>query len=90
HNGHLYYLLLRDEVERNHLIERLRSEDIWAPFHYVPLHSAPAGRRYARTHGDLSVTDSVSARLLRLPLHAGLAPALVDRTIDRVHAILKG
>jgi len=89
HNGHLFYLLFRGEAERTRLIEKLRSEDIWAPFHYVPLHSAPAGRRYARAHGDLSVTDSTSARLLRLPLHAGLAPALVDRIIDRVHAILK-
>jgi dTDP-4-amino-4,6-dideoxygalactose transaminase len=86
HNGHLYYLLLRDEVERNRLIEGLKREEIGAPFHYVPLHSAPAGRRFARMHGDLSVTDSASSRLVRLPLHAGLALALVDRVVEQVHA----
>lgn len=89
HNAHLYYLLLRDEATRNRLIEDLREENISAPFHYVPLHSAPAGLRYARACGDLDVTDSSSARLIRLPLHAGMPIAMADRVIERVERRLR-
>lgn len=89
HNGHLYYLLVRSEEIRNRLIEQLREEDIWAPFHYIPLHSAPAGRRYARAHGNLHVTDEVSSRLIRLPLHAGMSMEMADRVIERVEARLR-
>ncbi len=89
HNGHLYYLLLRNQKERDRLIQSLGVEEIGAPFHYVPLHSSLAGLRYARTHGDLSVTDNASAGLIRLPLHAGMAASAADRVIDSIHAILK-
>jgi dTDP-4-amino-4,6-dideoxygalactose transaminase len=89
HNGHLYYLLLRDQNERNLLIQTLLAEDIWAPFHYVPLHSASAGLRYARANGHLSVTDEISANLVRLPLFAGMTSSVADRVIDRIHACLK-
>ena len=65
HNAHLYYLLLPDFGARNRLIASLRERGIYAPFHYVPLHSAPAGLKFARTHGSLSVTDDVASRLLR-------------------------
>jgi dTDP-4-amino-4,6-dideoxygalactose transaminase len=67
-NGHIYYVLLRSIEERTEVIDALRGKGIYAVFHYVPLHSAPAGMRYGRTHGTLSVTDDVSDRLLRLPL----------------------
>jgi dTDP-4-amino-4,6-dideoxygalactose transaminase len=90
HNGHLYYLLMRNQSERDHLIQSLGAEEIGAPFHYVPLHSSPAGLRHARTQGDLAVTDSASAGLIRLPLHAGIAVSAADRVIDSIHAILKG
>jgi dTDP-4-amino-4,6-dideoxygalactose transaminase len=69
HNAHLYYLLLPDSESRNRLIAALRARDIHAPFHYVPLHSAPAGQRFSRVHGTLSVTDDLSSRLLRMPLY---------------------
>ena len=90
HNGHLYYLLLRDKNARDRLIQSLEAEDIGAPFHYVPLHSAPAGLRYTRAHGELNVTDRASARLIRLPLHAGMAAAAADRVIDSIHSHLRG
>jgi dTDP-4-amino-4,6-dideoxygalactose transaminase len=89
HNGHLYYLLLEDTATRDSLIARLQADEIWAPFHYIPLHSAEAGRRYARAHGSLHVTDSVSSRLLRLPMHADMSLASADRVIERVHAHLR-
>ncbi len=72
HNAHLYYLLLQDTKARDALIEDLERSDIHAPFHYVPLHSSPAGRRFGRVSGAMTVTDSISARLVRMPLWLGL------------------
>jgi dTDP-4-amino-4,6-dideoxygalactose transaminase len=73
HNAHMYYLLLADAAARPAVLARLRDMGVYALFHYVPLHSAPAGERFGRTHGaSLPVTDDVSARLIRLPMHYGL------------------
>jgi dTDP-4-amino-4,6-dideoxygalactose transaminase len=55
-------------------------------FHYVPLHSSPAGRRYGRAHGDLSWTNEASSRLLRLPIWAGMDDSTVTQVIDAVQA----
>lgn len=71
-NGHLFYILLREERERTELIAHLRARGIHAVFHYVPLHASPAGRRYGRAAGPLPVTEDVAARLLRLPLYYDL------------------
>jgi dTDP-4-amino-4,6-dideoxygalactose transaminase len=68
HNAHLFYLLLPDSATRARLIASLNDAGIMAPFHYVPLHSAPAGRRFGRTAGSLPVTDDIAGRLVRLPL----------------------
>lgn len=84
HNGHMYYLRLGSLAERTSLIGSLVEKGIHPVFHYIPLHSAPAGRRYGRAHGDeLPVTDSVSDTLVRLPLWPELGPH-VDRVIDAV------
>lgn len=72
HNAHMYYLLLPSLEARAHFIDVLRQHDIGAVFHYIPLHSSPAGRRYARVSGVMDVTDSASDRLVRLPLWVGL------------------
>lgn len=71
HNAHMYYLLLPDLTARTRFIDAMKSEDIQPVFHYIPLHSAPAGRRYARTHGAMDVTNTTSERLVRLPLWSG-------------------
>jgi dTDP-4-amino-4,6-dideoxygalactose transaminase len=84
HNGHLFYLLLRDEAERDRLLRALRADGILAPFHYVPLHSSPAGKRYARTHGDLVLTNRTSASLIRLPLYAGMPASFVEDVIEKI------
>ena len=68
HNAHMYYLLLGDLEARTHFIAMLKTAGIHSVFHYVPLHDSPAGRRFGRTVGDLSVTDDTSRRLVRLPL----------------------
>ncbi len=79
HNAHLYYVLTQDAETRTRLLRYLREREIGAIFHYVPLHSSPAGRRFGRTHGELPVTDAVSERLVRLPLWVGLDDAALDR-----------
>jgi dTDP-4-amino-4,6-dideoxygalactose transaminase len=88
HNGHLYYLLMQDEQSRDRLIRELAEQGIVAPFHYIPLHSSPAGRRYGRDTSDLAVTMDVSSRLIRLPLYADITRAEVNRVIDSVTAAL--
>jgi dTDP-4-amino-4,6-dideoxygalactose transaminase len=71
-NYHMFYLIMRSSIERDNLIEYLKLEGIQAAFHYVPLHSSPAGLKYARTQGEMKFTDDLSARLVRLPLYSGM------------------
>jgi dTDP-4-amino-4,6-dideoxygalactose transaminase len=85
HNGHLYYLLMPTHRHRGEVLRALNENNINAVFHYVPLHSSAAGRRYTRSVGDLARTTDVSERLLRLPLWAGMSGAQVRRVIDSVH-----
>ncbi len=72
HNGHMFYLKCRDLEERTALIAFLKERDIGAVFHYVPLHSAPAGRKFGRFHGEDEYTTRESDRLVRLPMYYGL------------------
>ena len=86
HNAHLYRIMLADRRSRDAVIAALAGDDIAAYFHYVPLHSAPAGRRFARAHGPLDVTDAAADRLLRLPLWVGMTPDDVARVAQGVAA----
>lgn len=84
-NAHLYYLLLPDEAQRDAMIAALTAEQVGAVFHYVPLHSAPAGLRFGRpATPELSVTDDVSSRLLRLPLWVAMTDQHIDHVVDAV------
>jgi dTDP-4-amino-4,6-dideoxygalactose transaminase len=85
HNGHIYYLIMPSNKLRDLMIAELARLGVKAPFHYVPLHSAPAGKRYGRTGGSLSVTEDLSGRLLRLPLFLEM-DGHVDEVVDRVHS----
>jgi dTDP-4-amino-4,6-dideoxygalactose transaminase len=76
HNAHMYYLLLPSLAERTAFINGLKAKGIHCVFHYVPLHSSPAGSRVGRTAGSLEVTDSVAGRLVRMPLWLGLEDRL--------------
>ena len=84
HNAHMYYVLLPDLERRSAAIEKLRALGVNSVFHYVPLHSSPAGERYGRVHGGMAVTDDVSARLLRLPLWVGME----ERQTEVIQAVL--
>lgn len=68
HNGHMYYLVMPDAQSRTEIIRRLHQEGIAAPFHYVPLHSAPAGLRFGRKASAMTETNIAGERLVRLPL----------------------
>lgn len=72
HNAHMFYLKVKDLEERTALIESLKQKGIAAVFHYIPLHSAPAGKRFGRFHGEDRYTTRESERLLRLPLYYGM------------------
>src|SRR5690606_24226577 len=73
HNAHMYYVLLAPEIDRQRVLDSFKRNEIWSVFHYVPLHSSPAGKRYGRSHGDLDVTNQQSERLVRLPMWVGLS-----------------
>jgi dTDP-4-amino-4,6-dideoxygalactose transaminase len=90
HNGHIYYVLLEDFESRERLRKSLSAQSITAPFHYVPLHTSPAGRRFGRSVGELPVTCDAYARLLRLPLHAELTADEQDRVLAGIEAVLSG
>jgi len=84
HNAHMFYLKCKDLEERTALIRFLKGNDILAVFHYVPLHSAPAGLKYGRFHGEDKYTTKESERLVRLPLYYGLEPEKTDYIIEKV------
>ena len=86
HNAHLYYLLFEDLAARSRFIDGMRDLQIDTVFHYVPLHSAPVGRRLGRVSGELPQTQSLSDRLVRLPLWPGLEPQQ-ERVIDAVRQL---
>jgi len=68
HNAHIFRLILKSPGARNRVLKYLNDRGIGATFHYIPLHSSPAGIRYGRIYGDMVNTDDLSARLLRLPM----------------------
>ena len=84
HNAHIYYLLMNDVATQVRLLALLKQHGVQATFHYVPLHSAPAGLKYGRTHGRLRVTEDICDRIVRLPLSAALTAEDVDHVISLV------
>lgn len=84
-NGHIFYVITRSLTERSDLIRYLKDRGILAVFHFVPLHSSPAGMRYGRVGGTMIVTDSNSERLVRLPLYYEMR----DEDVERVGSAVK-
>jgi dTDP-4-amino-4,6-dideoxygalactose transaminase len=87
HNAHMYYVLVSSSELRSHVLAELNQGGVNAVFHYVPLHSSPAGLRFGRSPGPLLVTDDLSSRLLRLPLWVGIDDH-VDGIVDLFQASL--
>ena len=84
HNAHMFYIKVRDLEMRTALIQQLKQQGVFAVSHYVPLHSAPAGKRFGRFDGEDRYTTKESERLLRLPMFYGLTTAEVERVIQHV------
>lgn len=84
HNAHMYYIKVKNLEERSELISFLLKNDIKAVFHYVPLHSSQAGRKFGRFHGEDVYTTKESERLLRLPLYYGMEPEQTEYVIQKV------
>ena len=87
HNAHMYYILLPSAEHRTRLIAHLKGRGISAVFHYVPLHSSPAGKRFGRAAGSMANTDQLSSRLLRLPLWLGLGSDVPDAIAREIEAL---
>ena len=83
-NGHIFYIITRSLEERGRLIDYLKQNGIWSVFHYVPLHSSPAGMKYGRTASDMRVTDNLSDRVLRLPLYYEIREEDVEMVAEHV------
>lgn len=78
HNAHMFYIKAKDIEERTALIAYLKEHEVLSVFHYIPLHSAPAGKRFGRFHGEDNYTTRESERLARLPMYYGLTLEQVD------------
>jgi len=87
HNAHMYYVVLPNG-RRERFIHDLTERGVHAVFHYVPLHSSAAGRRFGKAVGHLAVTDEMSARIVRLPLWTGMTDEEISTVIDAVLAAL--
>ncbi len=81
HAAHVFWLLLPTPERRDEVLANMRAEGVQATFHYVPLHSSPAGQAYGRTSGSMVNTDDFASRQLRLPLWAGMSEADIARVI---------
>ena len=86
HAAHVFYLLMPNQEKRDALLTHLRENGVIGTFHYVPLHSSPAGMKYGRFQGSMNTTDSFSGRLARLPLWPGMSEEQVSLVIEAVKA----
>ena len=86
HNAHMFYIKTKDMEERSRLIAYLKEREILSVFHYIPLHSAPAGMKYGRFHGEDRYTTKESERLLRLPLFYKLTADETQYIAEQVKA----
>ncbi|MGI6152630.1 MAG: dTDP-4-amino-4,6-dideoxygalactose transaminase [Christensenellaceae bacterium] len=90
HNAHMFYIKLKDLKDRTEYITYMKEKGINCVFHYIPLHSAPAGKKYGRFCGEDRYTTKESERLVRLPLYYGMTDKDAECVIEHTLAYLKG
>ena len=89
HNAHMFYIKSKDLDERTRLISYLKERGVMAVFHYIPLHTAPAGQKYGEFRGEDKYTTAESERLVRLPLYYGLKEQDQEKAICSVRDFYK-
>lgn len=89
HNAHMYYLRFNDLSTRTEFIDFMKNHNIMCVFHYVPLHSSPAGQMFGRVSGDMEVTDKVSDTIVRLPLYFNMTEYAKNRVIETANKFLR-
>lgn len=90
HNAHMFYIKTKDIEERSKLIAFLKENGIGAVFHYIPLHSSPAGQQFGRFHGEDKYTTKESERLLRLPMYYGLEKKDIEYVVSKIKEFYEG
>ncbi len=90
HNAHMFYIKTKDLQERTKLLSYLKENDICAVFHYIPLHSSPAGLKYGRFNGEDKFTTKESDRLIRLPMFYGLKNSTIEYVIEKIKTFYRG
>ena len=88
-NGHIIYIIAQSYIERNKVIEYLNNVGVNAIFHYVPLHSSPAGSRFGRVSGEMKVTEDLSNRLIRLPIFFEMSDEQVDMVVSKLESFFQ-
>ena len=86
-NGHIYYLILKSERKRNLFISLMKKKNIMCTSHYIPLHTTKGGKKYGRTFGNNYISESLSKRMVRLPLWHGITDNIeevIDKTVSTV------
>lgn len=89
HNGHLFCLLCNSQAQRSSLMSYLKENDIQSAFHYIPLHSSPAGKRFSRVHGKMTNTDYLADCLVRLPVYTLLESLNVNYVVSQFNRYFK-
>lgn len=90
HNAHMFYIKAKDLEERTRLIDFLKKNEIWSVFHYIPLHTAPAGMKFGEFHGEDRYTTKESERLCRLPMYYSLELDQVEYIVSKVKEFYQG
>ena len=90
HNAHMFYLKVKDNKNRNKLIKYLKQNNISSVFHYIPLHSSPAGKKFGKLNFEDTFTTIESERLMRLPMYYGLESVNVSRVLNTIHDFYSG
>lgn len=85
-NGHIFYVLAANSDEQRRLLTHLNSRGVNAVFHYIPLHSSAAGRKYCRVSGSMHITDDISSRIVRLPMYYEMTVNDVDAVVGEVYS----
>lgn len=89
HNAHMYYILFNDLSSRTNFINMMKKNDILSVFHYIPLHSSPAGQKYGRIGSDMHVTNKISDTLVRLPMFYELSNSNLIKICDVIANFFK-